>query len=326
MVKFEDVVRENAGYLIIAALLVLYILTRLSAVALLCALAIVGFFLHETLEGARKGGWRNELKEIAIAVVVGVLIWFGMGFILNTSTPLDAVVSCSMLPHLERGDMVVLRGAEINAPVVEVSQSEWEEMEKEMHTTFTCGPCVQQGNYTPYNFSLCKNACNSCLIAIDGKPVFSEPNSTLFRYNYERCNLKGEGGVLNSVCVRSVSIKGREFEENFSNDIVVYEPDESSVFQGLTIHRAMVRVRVDGRSYYLTKGDNNEILDVQATAYALRSGGGCVLFSDSRKENKPVPEEWVKGKVIARIPYIGYLKLFLWGYIEVPPGCERVIE
>ncbi|MEM3555441.1 MAG: hypothetical protein QXF56_01850 [Candidatus Micrarchaeia archaeon] len=326
MAEFKKIVRENAGYLVIAALLILYVLTHLSVVAVLCALAIVGFFVYETVEGARKRGWKKELEEIVVAVLVGVLIWFGAGFILNTSSPLDAVVSCSMLPHLERGDMVVLRGSEVKAPSIELTSSEWEEVKGRMHTTFTCGPCVKQGDYTPYNFSLCRSCGNSCLIAIDGKPVFSEQNDTLFSYNYGLCTLKGKEEVLNSVCVRSVTIKGEEFEENFGNDVIVYEPEQNSVFQSLTIHRVLVRVSVERKEYYLTKGDNNEILDVQAPGYVVKSGNECRFFSDSRKENKPVEKGRIHGSVIARIPYLGYLKLFLWGYVEVPQGCGTVIE
>jgi len=327
MVEFERIVKENAGYLIIAALLILYVFTHLSVIGVLCALAIVGLFIYETMEGAREKGWKKELEEIVVAVLVGVIIWFGAGFLLNTPSPLDAVVSCSMLPHLERGDMVVLRGSETKAPSIQVTSFEWEEIKGRMHTTFTCGPCVKQGEYIPYNFSLCRNGCdNSCLIAIDGKPVFAESNETIFKYNYGLCTLKGKEEVLNNVCVRSVTIKGKEFKENFSNDVIVYEPEENSVFQSLTIHRALVRVSVEGKDYYLTKGDNNEILDVQAPGYLVKSGGSCKFFSDSRKENKPVSEKNMKGNVIARVPYIGYLKLFLWGYIEVPQGCETTIE
>jgi len=329
MVEYEKLVKDNAGYIVILLLLVLYVLTKIALVALLIALSIIGLFLFETMAGARERGWRKELEEIVVALLVGVLVWYGGGILLHTSAPLDAVTSCSMLPHLDRGDMVVLQGAEINVPQAAVSSSEWEQMKGMMHTNFTCGPCSGVDGYAAYNFSLCRLACGeSCLIAIDGKPVFSDSNNSLFSYNYGSCKLRSAGGeIANSVCVKSITIKGRVFAENFSNEIVVYEPEQTSVFHGSIIHRALLRVSVDGAEYYLIKGDNNEILDVQVPAYkVLGEGGQCTFLADSEKENKPTPAGRVKGKVILRAPYLGYFKLFLWGYVDTPAGCDTVIE
>jgi hypothetical protein len=327
MVEYKKVVKENAGYILIVALLLLYVLTKLNVVALLCAISIAGLFIFETFEGAKQRGWRKEVEEILVAVIVGVAIWYGGGFLLNTPAPLDGVTSCSMLPRIERGDMVVLRGTQINAPGVEVTSSEWEQIKQKLHTNFTCGPCGNEEGYTPYNFSLCRISCmNSCLIAIDDKPVFSDSNDSLFSYNYEMCKLKNASGdILNSVCLKSVTVKGRTFEENYSNDVVVYEPEQNSVFYGSIIHRAFLKVSVEGKEYYLIKGDNNEILDVQVPAYKALNGNQCTFYADQKKENQPVPLEKIKGKVILRIPYLGYFKLFLWGYLEIPPGCDTVI-
>ena len=328
MERYEKIFRDNAGYIAIILLLALYILTKLSLFALLCAISIVAIFAYETYEGAKRRGWKNELGEIVIAVVAGIVIWYGAGFLLGTAAPLDAVVSCSMLPNLDRGDMVLLKGGEISVPTVEVTALEWEQIEGRMRTNYTCGPCEEAAGYKPYNFSICSISCeDSCLLAIDGKPVFSGSAETLFSYNYGICKLRSaDGEIINSVCVKSVTIKGKTFEESAGNDIVVYEPRRGSIFVGSTIHRVLARVSVEGEVYYLIKGDNNEILDVQAPAYRSIAGNTCIFYTNSTRENKPVPQENIKGKVIARIPYMGYLKLFLWGYIENPAGCDTVIE
>lgn len=126
--------------------------------------------------------------------------------------------------------------------------------------------------------------------------------------------------------MKSVTVKGEMFNENFSNDVVVYEPLENSVFVGSTIHRVLLKVSVDGKLYYLTKGDNNEVMDVQAPSRGVDTRDGrCTFFVESR-ENRPVPQENVKGKVILKVPYLGYLKLFLWGYLGTPSGCDTIIE
>jgi hypothetical protein len=324
MEKFEAYLKKNAGYLLILAFLVAYILTKFILFALFCALSIVGLFVYETYNGVKEGGWKKELEEIIIAIVAGVAVWYIASLILNTPAPLDSVVSCSMLPHMDRGDMVVLRGSEINAPEAEVNASEWERMQGRLYTNFTCGPCTEKG---AYNFSICRLGCSdSCLIAVDGKPVFSASNDSLFSYNYGPCRLKKDGGdILNDVCVKSITIKGKEYYENFSNDVVVYEPLQNSVFVGSTIHRVLVKVSVDGAVYYLTKGDNNEILDVQAPSKDVESGAGRCVFSIDSRTNKPVPQKNVNGKVVLKVPYLGYLKLFLWGYLAEPLGCDTTI-
>lgn len=195
MGKFEESVKKNAGYLLILAFLAAYVLTKFVLFALLCALSIVGLFVYETYRGVEEGGWKKELEEIIIAVLAGVAIWYGAAFLLHTSSPLDSIVSCSMLPRMDRGDMVVLSGGEINAPSVAVNSSEWGQIEEEMRTNFTCGPCSGQGY--AYNFSLCRTSCGgSCLIAINGKPVFSGSNDSLFSYGYGLCTLKGGTAVF----------------------------------------------------------------------------------------------------------------------------------
>jgi signal peptidase I len=328
MGKFEESVKKNAGYLLILAFLAAYVLTKFMLFALFCALSIVGLFVYETYKGVKEGGWKKELEEIVVAIIAGVVVWYGAGFLLHTSAPLDSIVSCSMLPRMDRGDMVVLSGSEVTAPSVEINSSEWEYIKAKMRTNFTCGPCTGQGSYVPYNFSLCRTGCsNSCLIAINGRPVFSDSNDSLFSYNYGICKLMGgRGEILNDVCVKSVTIKGKKLEEDFGNDVVVYEPAENSVFVGSTIHRVLAKVSVDGKMYYLIKGDNNEVLDVQAPSKGVDAGGGRCLFFVESRENRPVPQENIKGKVVYKVPYLGYLKLFLWGYIGTPAGCDTVVE
>ena len=82
------------------------------------------FIGMEVKQGATKHGWKHEVVDTIIALMVAVAIWFGASFVLNTETPVSGVVSCSMLPNLQRGDFVIVQGAPISAYKLEMTQSE----------------------------------------------------------------------------------------------------------------------------------------------------------------------------------------------------------
>ncbi len=62
----------------------------------------------------------SAAKEIATAFIAALLFWFALSFILNTAKPLNVVTSCSMLPDIQRGDLVIVQGGEISAPQITV--------------------------------------------------------------------------------------------------------------------------------------------------------------------------------------------------------------
>lgn len=55
-------------------------------------------------------------KEITLALFFAYLIWSTSQFLLNTSTPINVVTSCSMQPYLNRGDLILVSGGNINVP------------------------------------------------------------------------------------------------------------------------------------------------------------------------------------------------------------------
>lgn len=67
--------------------------------------------IRETISG-------NPALESLIYVVAGVVlalvVYKGMGVALGTSDPIVTVMSYSMIPTLDRGDLVVLRGANVS--------------------------------------------------------------------------------------------------------------------------------------------------------------------------------------------------------------------
>jgi hypothetical protein len=63
--------------------------------------------------------------------------------------------------------------------------------------------------------------------------------------------------------------------------------------------------------HYYTKGDNNALFDEQAYDEGRRIG------------NSPVEPAQIKGKVIARVPYIGNLKMFITPPVLLSTSAEN---
>ncbi|NYZ74485.1 hypothetical protein H0O00_05050 [Candidatus Micrarchaeota archaeon] len=280
---------------------------------LLAVLIVVEIFIFvgmEVKEGAQKHGWKHEVVDTIIALAVAVGIWYGMSFVLNTQSPISGVVSCSMLPNLQRGDFVVVQGAPIKAHEISMTQAELDSLSGASTITSPAGNTSLEGSLFAYCMMDRKN--DLCQAFIKSPETVIEQKGP-FTYHYERCDVAVTNGAsLTEPCLKSVEFKGKEYLTNFSNDIIVYQPVRGDLFSyvGDIVHRAMFKIDVDGKSYYLTRGDNNPVLDIQQYDYS--SGLG----------NHPPPQENVRGKVIARIPYLGYFKLFISGYFDEDAQCR----
>jgi signal peptidase I len=66
--------------------------------------------------------WKKEIRETLIYIVIGLILAFtintGLAYALKTDKPVMAVVSSSMVPTLNKGDLVVVKGTEIENIVV----------------------------------------------------------------------------------------------------------------------------------------------------------------------------------------------------------------
>ncbi len=68
------------------------------------------------LNDIRKGwdslteGWFGNVVYIVLGFVIAYSINIGLGFALDTKTPVVDVVSCSMYPFYDRGDMLLVAG------------------------------------------------------------------------------------------------------------------------------------------------------------------------------------------------------------------------
>jgi len=193
----------------------------------------------------------HNAREIAISFAAAVAIWLALGFLLSTSAPLDVVTSCSMMPALQRGDLIVLQGVpaeRIIAPEINVSRVSF----------------LQE-------LGIC---------------VFEQGGKRVAKY-----------------CTNAILVGDKRIEANLSNDIIIYDAPE----RGQIIHRAFAKLRSPNEYVVITKGDNNEMVD-----------------QDPNGISPPVDERHIKGKVLFRIPYIGYVKLLAFGQFAAPAGCDRV--
>ncbi|MBU1682161.1 hypothetical protein KKE38_05065 [Candidatus Micrarchaeota archaeon] len=284
---------------------------------LIGAVIVIEIFVFVGMEvkaGAIKHGWKHEVLDTLVALLVAVCIWYGASFILNTETPISGVVSCSMLPNLQRGDFVLVHGGPINAYELEMTQQELESLNGKSEITYGNKSATIKGSI--FSYCVFNRHTDMCQAFVNSPDEFVEEKGA-FTYTYDRCPLTYSNDTqVSQPCVTSVIFHGQEYLTNFSNDIMIYNPPQTDYYSliGDIVHRTMFKINVDDKSYYLTRGDNNPILDIQIYNY------------QNNLENRPVPEENVRGKVIMRIPILGYFKLFLSGYLQEDPQCRTQLE
>lgn len=299
---FKELNERKIFYIVTAVMFVLYFFTRVDYLAVLGALFFIIGVVSESFVNAKEKGIKNEVKEIIIAIVIALILWYGSIFILGTDMPFNAVVSCSMLDTLHRGDVIILQGAKPIVNEVNITEEEYNIIIENKEEHFVCGICVDDyGVQTPCSIN----------------PITLERESgEILKYDCGYCKQVINGIEEKVVCTYGVTIKGKYFDASEKKgDIVVYRPKETDIFSlvGDIIHRSVVRINVEGNSYYLIKGDNNPQFDVQ------------IFEQKSKTTNSLVMEEQIMGKSLFNLPFLGYVKLVASGQIANPPGCESRI-
>lgn len=330
--KFEELAQKyqdpKIQVLVILVTLVLAISTSLlsrdhafsflAPFSIIFAILVVAELIYavvlEMKGGIKKNGIKEEVKDTLIALVVAVGFWYLLGIVLNTSTPISAVVSCSMLPNLERGDFVIVQGSEINAPQIQMTRSEFEEFNKDPIVFYNQNQSAQVKGSAFTNCIIEPNSQACSAIKEDPSKVVEKRGEMEIRYS--ACPLKTPQGNVAIPCQDKFTYKGKTYLSDFSSDIVVYVPSKNDAFSkvGDIVHRALLKIKVENQTYILTKGDNNPVMDIG--------------FFDSTNNmgNSPVPKENLRGKVLFKIPYLGYLKLFLSGQLIEDSQCKTQLN
>ncbi len=105
-------------------------------------------------------------------------------------------------------------------------------------------------------------------------------------------------------------VNPKDLNTNYPNsDIIVFHDPLPGYYSMLIVHRIIGTVVVDGTTYYLTKGDGN------GNPWPQKPTSG----EDPWDSNNPpgVPSSYIVGKVVMRIPWFGWITLFMrdnsWG-------------
>ncbi len=309
-------------YILFFALLALYIATQGRQLSIifgtLSAFAIIAIIVMEFSYSIKDEGLTRNLVEVIIAIAVVVLIWFALRFILGTGDPVDVVPSCSMLPALQRGDLIVLQGSNlsrIDAPVINVTPKEFSTMESDFGSEeLVCMAYVNSSSGTQISQVVHSGWSIGLFAFVDGEyypePANGQGNNLIRYYCGSRSIRLDNGTILNEAYTTGISILGHSVYGDRNNTIIVYKTLPGDYFYKLgdayVVHRVYAVLNVSGSYYALTKGDNNPGLDMQYGNY-------------------PISQSNVEGRVIASVPYLGYIKLMFSGEIAQPTGCNSTV-
>ena len=320
----KSVITSWPLYLLLVASFILYVVYQGTAVlaeilGVSTFALIIAILIIEVINGSKEEGKVRNVVEIIAAVVIVIAIWFALQAVLQTRYPIDAVPSCSMLPYLQRGDMIVLHGANassIRAPQVTVTKSALQGMLSNINNeSLECVAYkangrtanVSQEIYPGYSVGLFKPGI------VGGSIMpYSEQGNNLVKYQCGAANVTLSNGTrIKEAYTTSITVANTTITGDLNNSVIVYqtEPQDSFYRDGdsYIVHRVYAIINADGSYYYLTKGDNNPGLDMQ-------------YF------NTPPAQAQVEGRVIARIPYLGFLKLILSGTLSQPSGCNSTFQ
>lgn len=309
-------------YIVAVVVFILYILfqsnTTLAVVfgvaAFVVIIALIGL---EIINGSKEEGAVKNVVEIVAAIVIVLVIWFGLKFLLHTAYPIDAVPSCSMLPSLQRGDLILLQGtnaSRVKAPQVEVTKSAMQTMLSNISSeSLSC--VAYQLNGRTLNVSQTVLPGYSVGLFQSGQnvnPIVYSQGNNLVKYTCGTANVIFQNGTKEVEAVtKSITIGNTTITGDRNNSIVVYKtvPQDSFYKEGdsYIVHRLYAIINASGTFYYLTQGDNNPGLDMQYSNY-------------------PINQSYIEGKVIGDVPYLGYLKLILSGTLNQPAGCSSTLK
>ncbi|MGC8572007.1 MAG: hypothetical protein ACP5RI_02270 [Candidatus Micrarchaeia archaeon] len=315
----------NILYILIVLFFVLYIIFQsnqtlsfiFGAGLIICIILALVF---EFAISFKESGLKKNIIEIVIALVIVIIFWILIKILLNSPVPIDVVPSCSMLPHLNRGDLIIVQGINknniksIDAPVINITNNELDSMIKNINSeALICVSYFKNGN-TGTVTQFYQDGESIGLMQENNYNIVpsSYQNNNLIKYSCGIANVLLSNGTVkeeaytNAITINNITISGDK-----NNSIIVYQTVPQDLFyrygDTYIVHRAYAVLNASGNYYILTKGDNNPGLDIQY-------------------DNIPPSLNYTEGKVIFGIPYLGYLKLAMSSSFIEPAGCNETLQ
>jgi signal peptidase I len=309
-------------YVLFVAFLVMYIVLQGSPLSII--FGAISFFLiiilvvMEFIVSGNQEGYKKSLIELAVAVVIIAALWVSLRYLLNTGDPIDVVPSCSMLPALNRGDLVAIHGVGpggLRVPIVNVSGARYAAMVRNIsseslvclsYATESGGTALSQFQQDGYSLGLFRFTGSSY------QELHGTQAGDLVQYScgYQPVRFSN-GTVENEAYTENISINGTAVHEDLNNSVVIYETVKPDYFYAIgdtfIVHRAYAMLNVSGSYYLLTKGDNNPGLDMQYM-------------------NMPINFTDIEGSTLFSVPYLGYFKILLSGQLLQPSGCNSTVQ
>ncbi len=314
-------------YVIFFLCVVVYAFYNNAFIGLAALLSIIAIIIMETKASVESEGILGSVKEVIVALVGALAIWVALILVLGTQSPINAVASCSMLPTLQRGDLIVLHGisnfslfaSENRIPTVNLTASQFAQLESNINGEFVSFYAYSKSNKSDitdllsrgevgYGIGLYNNNCISSFTYLGEVGKIYEcyvpnQNSSIIKYRYGLENVTYGGTSLLEVSTNSISILNTTIMPNYTRPIVVYKTTAQDTFSGDIIHRTYAIIDSSGNYYFLTKGDNNQALDIQFGNYPSQSSN-------------------ILGYVVLDVPVVGYVKLLLSGQLAPVVGCN----
>ncbi len=317
-----------ALYILLVIFIIAYALYNNIIIGAAAFTVIVVLVIVEVRSSVQSEGTMKSVYDIGIAIAAAIALWIVLVAVLHTTSPIDAVASCSMLPVLHRGDLVALHGisnpaqfiAEHNITVVNVSTSAMDSMLGNLNSEFLAyyvyfhgntSQIYQIFNATGYSVGLYNTGCITAYADRGeaynyGKCMVNSQGNNLVKYNYTFGNVTLNGQTLRIIETSNITIGNTTISEDYNNPIIVYRTTPTDYFTGDIIHRVYAVIHAGSSYYFLTKGDNNPGLDMQFA-------------------NSPPPLNQTVGYVVGDIPVLGYIKLILNGQLGTVAGCNQQI-
>ncbi len=313
---------EKIQLLVLALTFLFYVLTKKAIFGFLLGGELIFFVLLEFKRGVEKHGLVKELMETIKTLALAFGLFLALSFLLGSSVPVSAVVSCSMNPYFHRGDFVIVRGMNVGklvAPSVNIPLSDFNMLNSVNTSVLFDGEKVQEVNGSIFSYCNFHQSSKICKLFFTAPERFTDRRGNFF-FNYGKCIREDVSKHVGYQvpCVVSLRYKNKTFYFNEKNDVIVYSAYEGDLFNlvGDIIHRVFLKVYVNelNKTFFLTKGDNNNIFDIQMYDEKLKMG------------NRPIDSSRVKGVYWFAIPYLGYFKLALSGYVSEDRICSTVLH